>query len=312
MGMGAADVVPGVSGGTIALIVGIYEELIDSLRSVDAKALKLLFSGKIKAAWAYVNANFLIAVLLGVAISVVSLARGISWLLENHPIALWSFFFGLILASAYAVGRRIRRPRPAQLIILALGIGLSYYITIASPAETPEAYWFIFISGMVAICAMILPGISGSFILLLLGKYAFIMGAIKDFELQVMLVFMAGAAIGLLSFSRVLGWLLQHYHDLTLALLTGFMLGSLNKVWPWKLVTQTRLDSKGEEVPFLEESILPGTFEAQVGDPQLGLAIGMFVLGIAVILVIEQPWRRPPAATDHPDAVSTGESKKVR
>ena len=266
MGMGAADVVPGVSGGTIAFISGIYEELINTLKSIDLNAAKLLFSGKIADFWKAINGSFLAAVFAGIAISVLSLARVLGYLLENHPVLIWSFFFGLILASALLVGRKIKQWGPPVYIATIIGAAIAFYITVATPATTPTSLWFVFVSGAIAICAMILPGISGSFILLLLGQYRFILDSISALRADVLAVFLAGCAVGLLSFSRLLSWMFARYHDLTVALLTGFMIGSLNKVWPWKNVLSYRTNSHGEEVPFLEKSVLPGGFE---GDPQL-------------------------------------------
>lgn len=293
MGMGAADVVPGVSGGTIAFISGIYEELINTLKSIDLAALRLLLSGKIGDFWKAVNGNFLASVFGGIAISVLSLARVLGYLLENHPVLIWSFFFGLILASALLVGRKIRSRNTANIISLVLGAIIAFYITVAAPATTPTALWFVFLSGALAICAMILPGISGSFILLLLGQYRHILDSLSALRTDVLAVFLAGCAVGLLSFSRLLSWMFDRYHDLTVALLTGFMLGSLNKVWPWKQVLSTRIDSHGEEVPFLEKSVLPQAFD---GDPQVLAAIGLAVFGFALIYYLERLSTRKPAA----------------
>ena len=234
MGMGAADVVPGVSGGTIAFIVGIYDELIDSIKSININNVRLLLTGKVKEFLKNINAGFLLSVLLGIGISVFSLAKVITWLLTDHPILVWSFFFGLVLASTWFVSRDIKERNLKTILSFVLGVGIAYYITVATPAETPSNLLFIFLCGAVAICAMILPGISGSFILVLLGKYFFIMDAVKSFDIVIITVFAAGACIGITSFSRVLSFALKHFRNVTLSLLTGFMLGSLNKVWPWK------------------------------------------------------------------------------
>lgn len=285
MGMGAADVVPGVSGGTIAFITGIYEELINSLKSIDLKAIQLLFSGKIKDFWTHINGNFLIAVFGGIAVSVLSLVRVIHYLLDNHPILIWSFFFGLIIASAIMVGLKIKNKNLISLITLLVGAGIAYWITTATPGETPEDLWFIFLSGSLAICAMILPGISGSFILLLMRKYAYVTGAIKDMDFLIIGVFMAGCFIGLVTFAKLLGFLFKKYHDGTVALMTGFMLGSLQVVWPWKHVIEYRTDSHGEEVPFRYESVSPLNFE---GEPQLWAAIGLALVGFVLIILLER------------------------
>ncbi len=230
--MGMADVVPGVSGGTIAFISGIYEELIDSIRSVDATALRLLARLRLGELWRHVNGRFLLPVLTGIAIAVFSLARLMTYLLEHHPIEIWSFFFGLIVASALLVSKQIGRWDWRTAAALAVGAAAAWWITVATPTETPNDWWFVMLSGAVAICAMILPGISGAFILLLLGKYQYIMQAVGDLNIPVIAIFAVGAAAGIISFSHLLSWLLKRWHDVTVAVLMGFMVGSLNKVWP--------------------------------------------------------------------------------
>ncbi len=282
--MGAADVVPGVSGGTIAFITGIYEELINSIQSISTEALPALFKEGLPSAWKKANANFLLVLLSGIAVSVLSLAKGISHLLETQPVLVWSFFFGLIVASAVVVGKSVEKWNATAVIIMVAGIGLAYFITVASPAKTPEAWWFIFLSGSLAICAMILPGISGSFILLLLGKYKYILNALSELDLQTILLFLSGCVVGLLSFARLLSWMFKHYKNTTIAMLTGFMIGSLNKVWPWKITTQTTLDRHGEEIPLTQKSVLPQNFDA---DPQLIWALVAAIVGFAVIWVLE-------------------------
>ena len=284
MGMGAADVVPGVSGGTIAFISGIYEELINTLKSIDIAAFKLLIAFKLKDFWKAINGSFLAAVFAGIAISVLSLAKLLTYLLENHAVLLWSFFFGLILASALLVGRKIKKWNIGSIVALIVGAIIAFYITIAAPASTPTTLWFVFFSGALAICAMILPGISGSFILLLLGQYRYILDSISALRADVLAVFLAGCAIGLLSFSRLLSWMFAKYHDLTVALLTGFMIGSLNKVWPWKTVLEYRINSHGESVPFLEDNVLPGAFE---GEPLVLYASLLAIFGFALIYYLE-------------------------
>jgi len=280
LAMGAADVVPGVSGGTIAFITGIYEEFIGSLKSLNLDALKVLQKEGIAAFWQKVNGWFLVSLFLGVGISLVSLAKGITFLLANYPVLLWSFFFGLIIASSILIGRSIKKWTVPAIIGMLLATGIAYFITVAVPAQTPTSWWFIMLSGAIAICAMILPGISGSFILLLMGKYAFIMGAISDRDFATIGIFGAGCIAGLLSFSHVLSWMFRKFHNLTIAVLTGFMIGSLNKVWPWKLTHEWRVNSHGEEVPFIQESVLPGDFQ---GEPQVVMAIVMMVVGFTVI-----------------------------
>jgi putative membrane protein len=288
MAMGAADVVPGVSGGTVAFITGIYEELINSIKSINFKSAKLLLSGKLSEFWEAVNGNFLLSVLTGIAISIFSLAKGLEYLLHHFPILVWAFFFGLIVASTIYVARSVTKWDAGTILAAVIGTVVAYYITVISPAEANTTWWFIFLSGSIAICAMILPGISGSFILVLLGMYRFILEAVGNLDIFVLLVFIAGAAIGIIAFSNVLSWLLRKYHNLTIALLAGFMVGSLNKVWPWKQVTETFTDRHGEIKPLTEINILPGTYEQITGmSPMLNGAILLVLAGFALIFVIE-------------------------
>ena len=282
--MGMADVVPGVSGGTIAFISGIYEELLDSIRSVDATALRLLLRFRLAEFWRHINGRFLLPVLLGIAVAIFSLARLMTYLLTNHPIAIWSFFFGLIVASALLVARQIGRWDWRTVLAFAVGAAAAWWITVATPAETPADWWFVMLSGAIAICAMILPGISGAFILLLLGKYQYIMHAVGEFDIPVIAVFVIGAAAGIISFSHLLSWLLKHWHDVTVAVLMGFMVGSLNKVWPWKETVETYLDSHGVAQPLVQNNIAPGTFEQLTGQPSL--LVQAILLGIVGFLVI--------------------------
>lgn len=282
--MGMADVVPGVSGGTIAFISGIYEELLDSIRSVDATALRLLLRFRLAEFWRHINGRFLLPVLLGIAVAIFSLARLMTYLLTNHPIGIWSFFFGLIVASALLVARQIGRWDWRTVLAFAVGAAAAWWITVATPAETPDDWWFVMLSGAIAICAMILPGISGAFILLLLGKYQYIMHAVGEFDIPVIAVFVIGAAAGIISFSHLLSWLLKHWHDVTVAVLMGFMVGSLNKVWPWKETVETYLDSHGVAQPLVQNNIAPGTFEQLTGQPSL--LVQAILLGIVGFLVI--------------------------
>lgn len=278
IGMGAADVVPGVSGGTIAFIVGIYEELIESIKSINGASLKLFFTGKWAAFWKAVNGNFLLALVTGIAISIFSLAKLITWLLETHPILVWSFFFGLVLASTWFVSKDIRKWDWKTILCFLIGAAIALFITIATPAETPNGLWFIFLSGAIAICAMILPGISGSFILVLLGKYYYIMDAVKSFDIPIMLVFICGAAIGITSFARVLSYTLRRFHDITIAVLAGFMLGSLNKVWPWKETIES-MDKHGM-VQIAESNILPNEYIWQ--------GFALMVIGFLLVYFLEK------------------------
>ena len=285
IGMGGADVVPGVSGGTIALITGIYERLLNAIRSVDIQAIKLLFSFKFREFWHRIDGEFLLPLLLGIATSLITLAKVIKYFLEEHPIPLWSFFFGLILISAIWVLKEIKRWHGGILIFFVLGIIIAYLITTLTPAETPESSWFIFISGAIAICAMILPGISGSFILLILGKYEFILDSLNERDFVTLGIFALGCLAGLLSFARVISWLLRHYHNVTIGLLAGFMIGSLNKVWPWKIAETFRVNSHGEQVPFITQNVLPTTFSETTGEPS-HLLSGILFFAIGILLVV--------------------------
>lgn len=287
IGMGAADVVPGVSGGTIAFITGIYQELIDSIKSVNLSALKLLFKGRIKEFWMTINASFLVSLIVGIGISVVSLARVLKYILENQPILIWSFFFGLIIASAIYVAKDIKKWNLSTVLSMFAGMVIAYIITVITPAEPNTSYWFIFLSGSIAICAMILPGISGSFILVLLGMYTFILGAVSDFNIPVIAIFLGGAAVGIILFSNILSWLLHHYYNLTIAMLAGFMIGSLNKVWPWKNVVETYIDRHGEIKPLIEQNVSPIKYMQETGDAQLVYALLLAVFGFILIFAIE-------------------------
>jgi putative membrane protein len=289
MGMGAADVVPGVSGGTIAFITGIYEELLDSIRSVNGEALRLLSRFNLKAFWRHINGTFLVVLITGILFSIASLSRGVLFLLENYPIMLWGFFFGLIVASALVVGKKITKWRPIVVLSGLVGIAIAYWVTVAVPMQTPEAYWFVFLSGAIAICAMILPGLSGSFLLLLMAKYEFMMNALKELQLDVIAVFAVGCVTGLLSFSHVLNWMLKNYYNITVALLTGFMVGSLNKVWPWKYTVQTYTDRHGVVKPLVQDKVMPGTFAELTGqDPYLLYAILLAIFGFMVVYLIDR------------------------
>lgn len=282
--MGSADVVPGVSGGTMAFILGIYEELIRSIRAVARPPFwKALLGLRVVEALKAVNAGFLVALLSGILLAVLSLAKGLEWLLENQPVYLWSFFFGLVLASVWTVSRRIPRWSPKLIGALLLGTVGAYIVVGLVPLQTPESAWYLFLSGALAICAMILPGISGSFILVLLGKYQFVLGAVNDRDIVTIAIVGAGAVIGLVSFAQVLGWLLKRYHDLAVAVLIGLMLGSLRKIWPWKEVLATITDRHGALIPTVEANILPATFGSEVV-----IALGLALLGFVLVLVLDK------------------------
>lgn len=293
--MGMADVVPGVSGGTIAFISGIYEELLNSIKSIDLEAIKLLFTGKFRALWEKINGKFLFSLIAGIGVAILSMARVMTYMLENHPIITWSFFFGLIIASALMVAREVNRWSAISVVTMIIGVVLSYWITIVSPATTPNDWWFVMLSGAIAICAMILPGISGAFILLLMGKYMFIMEAVTELNIGILLLFAVGAVAGIVSFSHVLSWLLAKWHDATVTMLMGFMIGSLNKVWPWKQTLETYLDSHGVEQPLVQANVSPAQFEVLGGESHLVLAIVSCVAGFALIYVIEMIGKRVQA-----------------
>lgn len=280
--MGASDVVPGVSGGTMALILGIYEELIDAIKSIDIKVIRLLLTFKFKEALAIVPWKFLLSVVTGILLAIFSLAKGLAWLLENQPVLLWSFFFGLVLASVLMVGRRITRwsiGMVAAALLMAIG---AYWLVGLVPVETSTAPWFVFLSGAIAICAMILPGISGSFILVLLGKYQYILGAVNNRDILTLIIFALGAGLGIITFAQILGWLFKRYHNLTIAMLTGLMLGSLRKVWPWKETLSTITNRHGELIPVEQINVLPAVFNGEVV-----MAFILAALGFALVFALE-------------------------
>ena len=273
--------------------------MIDSINNVNVSALKTLKKEGFKAAWEQVNGSFLLALLTGIGISILTFSKVITHLLETQPILVWSFFFGLIIASITLIWKEITSWKLVDILFLLIGITISYYITIARPVSSPDSYWYLFLSGFIAIIAMILPGISGAFILLLMGSYETVIGTINTFReglttanseilisaLLKLGVFAVGAVIGLKSFSKVLHWMFEHHKNTTLTLLVGFMVGSLNKVWPWKEVLETRTNSHGEVVPYIDQSILPQNFN---GEPQIATAIGLAILGFVVIFGMEK------------------------
>ncbi|WP_405296192.1 DUF368 domain-containing protein [Algibacter sp. Ld11] len=285
LAMGAADAVPGVSGGTIAFISGIYEELINSISNINADLIKSLFTKGIKPFWQQLNGNFLIALLAGIMVSFVSVMRLAKYLLENHPVLIWSFFFGLIVASIFFVGKQIQKWNLAVIISLIIGAFIAYYITTLPASSNNENPWFLFIAGAIAICAMILPGISGAFILIILGAYKALSDAFHDFDIKKILIFATGALVGLLSFSHLLKWLFKHYHNITLAVLTGFIFGSLNKVWPWKKTLTWHTNSEGIKSAVLQESVSPFSFD---GNNQLVFAVTLMILGFLTIFILEK------------------------
>lgn len=290
--MGAADIVPGVSGGTIAFITGIYEELINSIQSVSWKTIVTLKQQGLAAAWNSINGWFLLTLFSGILFSVFTLAKLISFLLVAYPEMLWSFFFGLVLASVWHVSQQIKVWRWINILPVLVGVLIAWGASSATPAEVEATTINLFLSGCLAICAMILPGISGSFILLLLGMYSVILDAVKSLDIAVLAVFAGGCVVGLLTIANLLAWAFKRFHDYTLLVLTGFMIGALDKVWPWKETISFRLNSHGEQVPLLQSNVLPGTFETLTGQPsQLAWALLSAVCGIVIVLLLEKMGR---------------------
>lgn len=290
--MGAADVIPGVSGGTIAFIAGIYERLINALSSVDLSLIQLLRKEGFLAVWKKVDGLFLLILLSGIGSSILSLAKLVTYLLEFHPIPLWSFFLGLIVASVVVVQRQMKQVKWIHLFPFIVGIAFAWWITTLVPAQTTNALWFVFLSGAIAICAMILPGISGSFILVILGKYQYILQSLHELRIDVILVFMAGCLVGLLSFVRLVKWLFSRHHDLSIAVLGGFMVGSLNKVWPWKITLEST-QIEGKIIPLVQQNVSPMGYEPLTGIPaEMGLALISAGVGLALILVLEYVGQR--------------------
>ena len=280
--MGAADVVPGVSGGTMAFILGIYEELIEAIKSFDFKSLQLFVSLKIRFLLDRIAWPFLVSVGIGILTAIFSLATGLSWLLQNRPVFIWSFFLGLILASVLSVSRRVEVWRPSTWVSLLGGITGIYFFVGLVPVTTPNEPWFLFLSGALAICAMILPGISGSFILVLLGKYRFVLEAVSQRDFSTLFLVALGACVGIIFFSRLLSWLFKRYHDLTVALLTGLMLGSLRKVWPWKETLKSITDAEGRVIPLVQGNILPSQW-----DIDAMAAICLMAAGFLVVFLLD-------------------------
>ncbi|MBL7559650.1 DUF368 domain-containing protein [Olleya sp. YSTF-M6] len=316
MAMGAADAVPGVSGGTIAFISGIYEELIATISGVNLSLFKTLKSEGVSAFWKQLNGNFLLALLTGIVISFVSFMRLAKYLLEHHPVLIWSFFFGLIIASILFIGKQITKWSVVTIVAVIIGAVTAFYLTSLPSLASNSSSYFLLIAGAIAICAMILPGISGSFILVILGAYKTLSDAFHDFDIKKIALFGTGAVIGLLSFSHVLKWLFKNYHNTTLAILTGFILGSLNKVWPWKKTVSVMVEETGKVVPFntvtdfgtlsfyqkttndfetyktvLEQSVYPLNYSEinnYLAQPQTTLAIGLMVAGFLTIFILEK------------------------
>ena len=285
MAMGAADVVPGVSGGTIAFISGVYEELIATLNSINLNSLKTLKLQGVSATWKKINGNFLLALFGGILLSILSLSKLVAWLLHEEPVLLWAFFFGLVLASIIFVLKKINQWNSAVFLGLILGGVFAYQLTQLNALGNSDSNWYLFLSGAIAICAMILPGISGAFILVILGSYANVLQALNDKDIAKITIFMTGALIGILSFSRLLKWLFKRFKNMTLAVLTGFMIGALSKIWPWKKTLSFIENSDGISVPLKEQCIAPFSFD---GDPQILSAIGLMLFGFLMIFFLEK------------------------
>lgn len=283
--MGAADVVPGVSGGTIAFILGVYDRLIAALSGVNKQSFGLLFKGDVKGLWRHFDGSFLLPLGAGIATSIVGFAGLITHLLATYPEYLWSFFFGLILASAYFLIKQIDQFSIKHFLVLVVGIAIGASLSLVVPVQVNTSYGMVFISGVIAICAMILPGISGSFLLLMMGMYGFILGAVKSFDFAVIGVFASGALIGLLSFSKVLQYLLEHAKSLTLSALTGIMLGALVKVWPWKVVDAWAMIGS-KKLPVKEHLILPWQVQNYDLVSNLFLPFGYIFLGFMVVFLV--------------------------
>lgn len=301
MAMGAADIVPGVSGGTIAFITGIYERLIRAVSGVDHHLLRSLRKEGVRSAWRHLDGAFLLVLLLGIGASIFSLAQLIGTALEEHPVLVWSFFFGLIAASVPFVGKRVYRWRPGPFLAFIAGAAIAFWITTLPPMGSPQQSYFFIFAGAIAICAMILPGISGSFILLLLGAYQPVIDAIKELKIEILAYVGLGCAAGLLLFSKLLNWMFRNFHDLTVALMSGFLLGSLNKVWPWKIrweLSPPLLFKNPKEVWTLETVAAKGDegvnsspfrFAELTGqDPQILFAIAFAVVGAGLIILLER------------------------
>ena len=276
--MGAADVVPGVSGGTMAFILGIYQELIKSIKSFDLIFLRLLFSLKVKDALDHVSWQFLMAIGLGILIAIFTLAKILAWLLQNQPVLIWSFFFGLIVASLFTVSKHLNKWVPSIFAWIGLGALCTYLLVGMVPTKTPDTAWFLFMSGAIAICAMILPGISGAFILVLLGKYHYVLEAVNNRDIFSLLLVATGAGVGLVTFVRLLNWIFNRYHDITIGLLTGLMFGSLRKVWPWKKTLQGMRDTHGNVIATAQANILPSQW-----DTELMIALCLAAIGSLVV-----------------------------
>jgi putative membrane protein len=286
--MGAADVVPGVSGGTIAFVSGIYIELIDSIKSLNLNALKVLRSQGLAAAWKHINGNFLAVLLSGVLTSLFSLAVVMQFLLAEHPLPLWSFFVGLIAGSVIYLLRQHPFGHWQDALLFAFGIATAWGVSVAPAVQLEGTHLTMFFAGSIALCAMILPGISGSFILVLLGLYPVFIGAIADFKIDILIVFGFGGILGLMLFSRLLSWLLTHYESTVISTMCGFLVGSLAIIWPWKQVLDSVLSHSGKTVVLASQNLWPSEFLELVGkDPQTLLSLSAMLFGLILVLGLE-------------------------
>lgn len=285
LAMGVADAIPGISGGTIAFISGLYEELITTISNIKPSLFQILFKDGLATFWKEANGNFIVALLTGILISFISFMKLAKYLLENHPVLIWSFFFGLIVASIFFVAKQINKWSISTFISLIIGASIAFYISLLPIMASNNNPYFLFFAGALAICAMILPGISGSFILIILGAYKSLSDAIHDIDIKKLLIFTAGCIVGLLSFSHALKWLFKNYYNVTLALLTGFIFGSLNKVWPWRETVTWFTNTDGIKEPLLEESVSPFSYS---GDNHLLLASGLMIIGFLTLFILEK------------------------
>ena len=287
--MGAADVVPGVSGGTIAFITGIYERLLNAVKTLHPMSLAIWLKEGFAAFWKAIDGYFLLLLFSGILVSILSLAKVIHYALDHHPIAIWSFFFGLVLASIAYLVRQIPRWHWYEVIALAMGAIIAITISMLRPAELPAQWWMMFFAGFVAICAMILPGISGSFILLLMGMYRVVIEALNNLDLLLLVSFAVGCVVGLLSFSHLLSYFLKRYFSVMLALLTGFLLGSLNVLWPWKEVIESTVNRHGELIPLVQANVLPADYTQIYNEPAyLVTAIMTASVGFLIVFLLER------------------------
>ena len=288
LAMGAADVVPGVSGGTIAFVTGIYIELINTIKSVNLRALQTLKSEGIGAAWRFINGRFIVILLAGIFTSLFSLAQFMQYLLVEHPLPLWSFFTGLIVGSVIYLLRQNPLRSTHEKLLFFVGIGIAYGISISPPVVLEGTAVTMFLAGSIVLCAMILPGISGSFILVLLGLYPVFIGAIANLQIDILTAFALGGIIGLMLFSRLLSWLLARFETLVIATMCGFLIGSLSIIWPWKLVTSSMTTDSGKVLVLSTDNLMPSEFLGLTGgDPQTFLCTVMFVFALSAVMGLD-------------------------